>query len=80
MISGATDFGALTSIVIKEDCKPAGTLDQSDNVSFVGSCISSKVTNSFLGLLLSHEIKVVKEKAINVQSIVNDAKDLKVII
>jgi hypothetical protein len=53
---GTTDLGILSSILMNEACKPAGTFDQSDNVSLVGSCISAKLKHLFLGCLFSHEI------------------------
>src|SRR5690606_39556020 len=44
--SGAIDFGKRLSIVTKDACNPFFTLDQSDNVSAVGSGNSLKSTNS----------------------------------
>ncbi len=55
---GATDLGSLSLMLINAACKPEGTSDQSDSVSFVGSGISAKLKHVFLGCLFSHEIGI----------------------
>src|SRR5690606_29126285 len=64
---GLTDFGYRLSMLTKEACRPAGTADQSDSVSAVGSGSSFKVAVVWVDGPLLHAVMLMPT-AVNMET------------